>query len=79
MKPGEECGFCETLLYAHCVEQRHGPAFCDLRERYYTDPTMGTDEVYRELDRIATPKQRLEGMRAVQIRRLRGLPPPTRG
>lgn len=78
MKPGDECGFCETLLYAHCVELRHGREFCEVRQRYYSDPDMGTEDVYRALDALASPQQRLEGIRAVNTRRVMGLGPPPR-
>lgn len=79
MKPGEECGYCETLLFEHCVELRHGPAFCELRERYYADPTVGTDDVYANLEKIATPQQHLEAVRAVNLRRLEGRAPAPGG
>lgn len=82
MKPEEpQCGFCSTVLEAHCkVFEHKGPrgqedAFCDLRTRYYTDPNVGTNEVFDRLTEIATPDQIGQVGSWVEERRAKGLPP----
>jgi hypothetical protein len=76
MRPGEPlCGYCESLLWAHCVELKHGQEFCELRERYYTDPSMGSDEVLDRLYQLGTPQQLLEAIQVVNQRVARGDPP----
>lgn len=54
----KDCGLCPRVLDAHC--RLHGQAnqtFCDLFDRYKTDPAYGTDDVMADLMRIATPDQ----------------------
>lgn len=72
MKPDEECGYCTTLLDAHCT--LHGPSFCDIKEQYFADSTMGIDEVYEALYAIATPEQINEASRMVRSRHAQGIP-----
>jgi hypothetical protein len=55
------CGLCPRVLEAHC--ELHGaeqPSFCDLLERYRTDPSYGPDDVHYDLMRISTPEQRTQ-------------------
>lgn len=73
MKAGESCGYCATLLDVHCT--LHGQAFCDIKEQYFTDPTMGIDEVYDRLLAIATPDQINEARGMVRQREALGIPP----
>lgn len=73
MKTGEECGYCATLLDVHCT--LHGQEFCDIKEQYWTDPTMGIDAVYDRLLDVATPQQINEARRMVKQREAQGIPP----
>jgi hypothetical protein len=76
VKPGEGlCGYCESLLWAHCVKLKHGPEFCRIRERYYTDPRYGADEALEDLYRIGTPQQLQEAIAVVKGRVAAGDPP----
>lgn len=64
-QPGE-CPVCPAILAAHCTLHGHqNPQFCDLLERYYTDPTLETDDLMVELSKIATPEQMREAGAAV--------------
>lgn len=67
------CGYCTTLLDAHCT--LHGAEFCTIKEQYYTDPTMGVDEVYDRLLAIATPEQIEAATNQVKDRQRTGMPP----
>lgn len=73
MKDGESCGYCATLLDAHCI--LHGEEFCEIKEQYFTDPTMGIDDVYDRLLAIATPDQIHEARGMVKQREALGIPP----
>lgn len=79
MKADEECGYCATILDAHCT--LHGaeqPSFCDIQRRYYTDDTMTVDDVYAALIPLETPRQHEAALQAVNDRVASGLgPPPT--
>lgn len=77
MREGENCGFCRSVLEAHCdLHGKQNPKFCELKERYYTDPTMGTDQVFDSLEQMATPDQISQATEHVDNRIRRGLPPP---
>jgi hypothetical protein len=51
----KDCGLCPRILEAHC--RLHGGEFCELLERYRTDPSYGSDDVLYDLTRLATPDQ----------------------
>lgn len=70
----ERCGYCEALLWAHCVELRHGEAFCELREEYLTRG-LDPDQVFDRLEELAAPDQIAEAVELVQCRQAAGLPP----
>lgn len=77
MSPQEECGYCATILDAHCT--LHGdtqPDYCDLQRRYYTDDTMTVDDVYAALIPLETPAQHDAAVHAVHDRVASGLGPP---
>lgn len=73
MRPDESCGYCTTLLDVHCT--LHGPQFCEIKDQYFTDPTMGIDDVYDRLLAIATPDQIREATHMVVERKAQGLSP----
>lgn len=76
MKPGNECGYCEAILYAHCNVFKDGEEFCKLREEYYTDPNMTTDDVYDRLEQmVQSPEQAMRAIQWVEYRAAAGLPP----
>ncbi len=56
------CGYCEAVLEAHCEVYRHGEEFCDLRERYYSDPAFTSEDVFRALIQTSTPEQAREAV-----------------
>lgn len=79
MKPEEPgCGNCRTVLEAHCVVFHHGEEFCRLRETYYTDPKVGTDEVFDRLGEIATPEQIGQVTSWIEQRKAAGVGPVER-
>jgi len=76
MKPEEPaCGYCTTVLEAHCRVFQHGEEFCKLRTDYYTRSDMGTNEVFDRLVAIATPEQIAQVSQWVEERIAAGLPP----
>ena len=59
MKEGEECNVCADTLAEACNQfGATQPEFCELKEKYMTDPFMGSDDVITELTRIMTPDQK---------------------
>ncbi len=59
MKEGEECNMCVDTLTEACTQFGEAqPEFCELKEKYMTDPYMGSDDVVTELTRIMTPDQK---------------------
>jgi len=74
----DDCGYCESILYAHCVELHHGQAACEIRERYYSDPEYTSDQALEDLAKVLTPQQQREGIQRVMARRLAHEPPVPR-
>ncbi len=58
MRREENCDLCTATLDLAC--KRYGQEFCDLKERYFTDPEMGVDDVLMEITVRMTPEQRVE-------------------
>lgn len=56
MKQGEECQLCIDALNVGC--EKFDKKYCDLKERYMTDPNMGADDVVMEMTLFATPEER---------------------
>ncbi len=56
MKAGEECEICLEALNVGC--QKFDSKYCDLKEKYMTDPNMGADDVVMEMTLFATPQER---------------------
>lgn len=51
----DRCGLCADLLRILC--QTEGGQFCQLRERYATDPSYSSDQVLYDVTRLASPEQ----------------------
>ena len=51
----QKCPVCETLLRELCLTE--GTQFCDLRDRYYSDPGYSSDRVLYDVVRMAKPGQ----------------------
>lgn len=74
----KDCGLCPRILDIHCrLHGQDNPTFCDLLNRYKSDPAYGADDVLYDLQKIATPDQ-VAQVRA-EYRRLEkvGQVPPT--
>ena len=77
MQADEECGYCATILDAHCtLHGQENPAYCDLQRRYYTDDAMTVDDVYDAIIPMETPAQHDAAVQAVNDRIASGLGPP---
>lgn len=77
MDANEECGYCATILDAHCtLHGQENPAYCDVQRRYYTDTTMTVDDVYAALIPLETPAQHEAAVQAVNTRMASGGGPP---
>ncbi len=77
MDANEECGYCATILDAHCtLHGQENPAYCDVQRRYYTDDTMTVDDVYAAIIPLETPAQHDAAVQAVNDRIASGLGPP---
>lgn len=74
-EPG--CGYCASILYAHCVVFRDGPGFCDLMDRYWNDSNFGTIDVYEALSQIEDVEQKRRVGAWIDTRKARGEGPVT--
>lgn len=74
-EPG--CGYCASILYAHCVVFRDGPEFCDLMDRYWNDSNFGTIDVYDALSQIEDVDQKRRVGAWIDARKARGEGPVT--
>lgn len=66
MIAGEDCKLCVATLEEACASM--GQKYCDLKERYFTDPAMGTDAVVKALRKTLTPEQARDLGKRVQVR-----------
>jgi len=66
VRDDQPCSRCEDALAAFC--DLYQGEFCDLKDRYYSDSSMGPDAVLFELTRLATPEQCNEVQRALVVK-----------
>lgn len=58
LRNSEDCQLCDQVLNTHCkLHGEQDPRFCQLREEYWTTPSMDSDDVLYKLSAISTPKQ----------------------
>lgn len=55
MRTDELCGLCDVTLEVACED--FGGRFCELKERYYSDPQMAPDDVALEITKMCSPDQ----------------------
>jgi hypothetical protein len=58
LKENEKCPICVATLEEAC--NRYDSKYCEIKEKYMTDPNMGADDVVNELSKIMTPQQKKE-------------------